>query len=889
MLKRPARLLIIGIAALAIALLAATAAAELYTEVLWFSQLGHASVLWTRIGMSLAVRAAATVIGGALVLANLWFVVRHLGPIQLRRRYGNLEIAEQIPRTWVLTGIVVISVVTGWWLSGIPFGGVAPLDVLAWLRMVPFGTRDPLFERDLSFYVFALPVWMRLLDYLLLATLWSLLLVAIGYVLVGSIRLRGTRLEIDEHPRLHFALALGLLLAFLAVRYWLGRYGLLIEGSGFQGGTGYTDVTARLPAHRVLSLLSLAAGGALVYGALRRRWWPPIVAIGLLVVAFLGLAVIYPSIIQQLRVEPNELASESRYIEWRIRFTRLGFGLDALDRTDYRPAGPVPAWEDMPELQRLALWDSEPLREGLNEIQAGTRYYHFPDVDLDRYGDAPVAIAVREVDQNEIEQRTWQNLHLTYVNGSGVIVSPLDQRTPEGNAVLWLRDNPVVRSPASPGELRLAQPEVYFGETMPGYVVVSDTASGDGPQPAATGIPLSSFLRTLAFAWRFSDRNLLFSGEVDRDSRMVYRRELVDRVARLLPIVAWDRNALPVLSGGRVVWLLDGYTLSTSFPLAETYPLGDAQVRYVRNSVKAAVDAVTGAVSFYALQEEPLIEAWRRVFPGLIQPLDAMPQELREHLRYPSTLFQLQAHVLARYHVDEASALYTGETAWQLPGAGAVQPAQPTFSYVFARLPGEEAAEYLLIQPLVARERQVMTGLLVARNDPDAYGPSRLLELPWGQQAAGPAQIEALVEQDPAISARLTLWRESGSTVQLGRLRVLPLDSALLYVRPLYLTSTERGIPQLQQVLASDGRTVSMSVSLEDAVRALRRGETGVIEAEHGLSLPDVLTGSSLPARALEALEEADRRLRAGDWAGFGRAWERLRQILQSAATGGLD
>lgn len=897
MLRRPARLLILGIAALAVVLLAVTATAELYTEALWFGSLGRSSVLWTRIGASLAVRLGATLLGGALVLANLWLVIGHLGPIHLRRRYGNLEIAEQIPRRYVHAAIAVIAALTGWWLSGIPFGGAAPLEVLAWLRRVPFGVEDPLFGRDLSFFVFGLPVYYRILDYILLATLWSLLLVAIGYVLVGAVRLRGTRLEVDDHPRVHFALGLSLLLVLLAIRYWLDRYGLLIEGSGFQDGTGYTDVAARLPAYRVLALLSLAAAFALAYGALRRTWWPPIIAVGLLVAGLVGLGAIYPSIIQQLRVEPNELARESAYIDWRIEFTRLGFGLDELERRSYRPAGALPAWREMTGIDRLGLWDSEPLRTALNQIQAVTRFYQFADVDNDRYGPPgerrPVAIAVRELDEDGLDQRTWQNVHLTYVHGIGAVAAPLDERTADGDAVLWLRDNPAVRSPDAVEGIELTQPRVYFGETMSEYVVVRDSAGAteDLVGQVTTGVPLTSFLRTLAFAWRFSDRNLLFSREITDRSRMLFRRQLVERVSRLLPIVAWDRDALPVLVEGRIVWLLDGYAVTASFPLAEQFGLGDANmgVRYVRNSVKATVDAVSGDVRFYALDgEEPLLRTYRHVFPGLIEPLEAMPAELRAHLRYPTLLFRLQAQVLAEYHVDTAAEFYSGEDAWQLPGAAATQPAQPTSNYLITRLPGEVVAEFLVLQPLVARQRQVMTGLLVAGNEEGGYGPRVLLQLPAGQQVPGPAQIEALIEQDPAISTRLSLWREGGRTVQLGRLRVVPLDSALLYVQPLFLSSTQSGIPQLQQVLASDGRAVSMAPTLEEAVRALQRGETGVVDDGGEAAVTGAAVGATtLQARALQLLDEAERRLRAGDWAGFGRAWEELRQLLRSAVEAG--
>ncbi|MGH7504250.1 MAG: UPF0182 family protein, partial [Longimicrobiales bacterium] len=343
---------------------------------------------WTRLRAILGIRFGTGVVGGLVVLVNLWAVARHLGPVQLRRRYGNLEISEQVPRAYVRAGIIVAAVLAGVWLSGIAFPSGNAVAVMAWANRPAWGVTDPLFGRDLSFYVFSLPLYTQLLDYLLLVIVWSLLLTVVGYVLVGAVRVRENRLEIDEHPRLHFAFLVAALVLVFAARYWLGRYGILLQGSGFSGGVGYTDVHARLPAQRVMAVLSMGAAVALLFGAVRRVWWPPVAAVAALVIAGIGLGYVYPSFIQQLRVEPNELERERPYIGWNIEFTRRAYDLEALDTVNLHPhpnglRGRPP---QQPWLDQIPLWELEPLRAVFNQRQTSRGYYNFPSIDADRYG-----------------------------------------------------------------------------------------------------------------------------------------------------------------------------------------------------------------------------------------------------------------------------------------------------------------------------------------------------------------------------------------------------------------------------------------------------------------------------------------------------------------------
>lgn len=909
----------LGIAAVLLlaVLILGRAAAIFYTDVLWYEAMGRSAVFWKRLVTAATVRALMSAAGAVLILVNLWYVLRQLGPVHLRRRYGNLEIAEQVPRTYLLGGAVLVAVLAGWWLSTLQFGGNVPIAVLAWLQRESWGISDPLFGHDLSFYVFGLPLYYRLLEYLLIILVWSILLVGIGYVLIGAVRMRGPRLELDDRPRFHFALLIAGVLAVLGARYLLGRYQLLLDGFGFGGSIGYTDVHARLPARLVLGLLSFAVAGAVVYGARQRSWVAPAAAVGVFLIAAMGMGVVYPGIVQKVHVEPNQLAREVTYIDWNMAFTRRAYGLENIERRNfqYRRAD-ADTWVAMtPVLDRLPLWDPIPLQTTLNEGgQARFEYYQFPDVDYDRYGPPgeaqQVAIAVREFRREGMPEsaRTWSNYHLNpiYTRGMGAVVTPAADAQ-SGNPVYWVGDvNPVRRSMQAPAALDLTEPSVYFGETMRDYAVVGQTgtfareaAEVEGRLPpvprVVTGVQLSSFLRVLAFAWRFGDQNLLFARELSDTSRLIHRRRVNERVAAVAPFLLWDPDPHPVVMDGRIVWIIDGYSATAAYPLSRPFEIPDiGTLRYMRSSVKAVLDAVTGEVSLYALPEpDPILRTYRRVFPGLVQDWEEMPDAIHRHLRYPSLLFRVQSNVLEQYHLDRPEAFYAGQDVWQLPQDMSPQSRRrfrPDF--IMAPIPGEERSEFLLTNSFIARGRQNMTALLMARSDAPHYGEVMLFEMPRDDQIRGPSQVQSIIEQDPVVAQQLSLWRQQGSTVEIGRMRVVPTDESILYIEPLFLSAQERGIPQLQRVIVSDGTAVAMAESIRAAVAALA-GETAAEAAVDRRSGREPAAALSVGdavwrQRALELLRQADERLRAGDFAGFGTAWTRLRSLLEQHDEGGL-
>ncbi|MFW6330597.1 MAG: UPF0182 family protein [Gemmatimonadota bacterium] len=902
MRRRVGRIVLAVALAALLVLVVGRMAVGFYTDILWYDALGYLSTFWTRFRLGLLVRGAAALFAAVVVYLNLWWVARNLGPVRVRRRYGNIEIAERIPRQYVLGTATVIALLGGWWLAELQFDDAAVLAVASWLRQVPWAVADPLFGRDVGFYVFALPVAAGLLSFLILITLWTVALVALGHVLVGGISWAEDQVTFTPPARRHLAVLVATLLVLLGIRYWLGRYFLLIEGHGVAGALGHTDVEVRLPVYWVMAGLTLAAAASVVYGAWRRHLLAPVVGIGVLLAGGLVLTVVYPTLVQKFQVEPNELSREAPFIRWHLAFTRRAFALDEMTRQrfPYVP-GARPSQERLdPLLARLPLWDPEPLERTFNEIQALYLYYWFPDVDYGRYGEPgrerQVGIGVREFQPSGLEAgaRTWQSLHLnpSYIRGMGAVVAPAHPEAGTSEPELWIRNvNPVISDLDAPASLALERPSVFFGEAMSGYVVVipgrdgqfTGTPGVDYPR----GIPLNSSFRVLAFAWRFGDETLLFSGEVSRDSRLVFRRSVRERLEALAPFLLWDSDPLPVIHRGAIVWMVDGYTTSSSFPLSRSVSVGRQSVRSLRASVKAVVDAVTGEVQLYAVAEDPILATYRRVFPDLVRPLAELPPDLRRHLRYPEVALVTQAEVLQEYHLERAEAFYAGQDVWQRPQenapAGGIRDYRPL--YALQPVPMQERTEYLALIPYIARGRQNMTAILTVSNEFDRYGALTLHEFPRDQQIPGPGQVQAVIEQNPVIAPELSLLRQRGSGVDMGHLRVVPLDSTVVYVQPFFLSAEENPIPELWRVVVSDGRNVVMARSLGAAMARLLRPEA----ASPQESVVERAAGISWSRQALDLLDRASARLRQGDWAGYGRALDELRSLLERIQRGGME
>lgn len=888
MMPRRRRIAVIGFVLLVLVLVGGRLGAEFVEDLLWYRTLNMQGVFWVRWTATVAVRVTLALLFAVGIYINLAVVTRTLGAIRVRRRVGNIEIAEQLPQPYIVAVLLFIAGLSGWWLSA---GISDPMAVLAALRHSPWGLNDPFHGHDVSFYVFVLPILDQLQVLCGLLVAWAAILVVSAYAVTGAIKIAGGQLQFSQIALRHLGVLAAIFLVIVAWDLWMDRYGLLLSGNGVSGAIGYTDVHARQPGLLVMSLLSVATAGAVLVGLWRDRRHIALISLAVLVAAGVLSRIVVPALVQKLVVEPNEAARERPYIARHIEFTRRAYQLDDM-RTARLPYGGSSPPSDSAVLRAISeapLWDPRPLHTTFNEKEALYAYYTFSSVHPDRYEGEQVAIGVRELDPSALPStaQTWQNLHLTYVSGQGVVVASMAAMAQDGSPVYYVRDlGPPNLASGAPLSLQIEQPEIYFGERTLGYVVVE-------PDAEPMGIPLTSFWRKLVFAWAFQSRNLLLSSSVGQGSKLVYRRSIADRVHRVAPFLRLlpTRGLLPVIHEGRVVWIVDGYTATTSFPLSRRGALEDLQVRYVRNSVKATVDAITGEVRLYVVDpDDPILRTYARFFPGLLEPLDSMPEGLRAHLRYPAPLLELQAAVLGDYHLRDPNLFYARQDVWAASmEIYRAQEQQVGATYATLPLPGTDEPEFLLTLPLSARGRPNLAALLIARNDSDVYGELYLFELPREEVVPGPQQIEAQIDQNPEISQQLSLWKEGGSQVIRGRLLVVPVDSTLIYVEPLFLEANQAATPQLERVILSSGRNVVMRPTLEEAVSALFSEDapaTTPPPPQPVVTLPPQPTGPrSDPSiqRVRRLVEQAEARLRAGDWAGFGESWRALKQLLAEA------
>jgi len=908
---RGGRVLVASIVAGAAVLLVAREAIDLYVEVLWFGANGYLDVFWTRTLARWGVRVLVMLAVGAMVYANVRLFAVAVRALRIRRRFANLEISERIPGVWISRGTLVISVLAALWFSAVvpPEAGLA---LLLLLRAPAWGLSEPVLGHDVSFYIFALPVMSGILAFALLLIFFLFSLSIAIYAATGAFRLTRKGLRLEDLARRHLTLLVTTFLVLLAVRFQIARYILLLDGnSGVQGLFGFTDAVARLPALTALAVVALGSAALVAWGGSRRKAVPTAAGLGAIVVGTLVLAQLYPATVQRFRVEPNELESETPYIEHNLEYTRIGFGLDQLrrERFDYRGTAEEPrAMAVASQFSGLPVWTPGALLTTYRQLEARFRYYEFSDVTIDRYrgpeGLVPVALAVREIEPGGIEDRNWQNLHIRerYIAGMGAVASAAGEHTPEGRPSTILSAIPpeFAEGAAAPERLRLVRPSVFFGLRPQAYAIINPTTEafldpegrpGQAGVDYPEGILLDSWLRKVLLALRFRDTNLLFASEVSPRSRFVFRRQVTARARDIAPFLRFPESPYPVVHEGRVVWMLDAFTATRHFPLASAYDLeARAAVTYVRNSVKVTVDGVTGRVAFYVADEsDPLLEGYRRILPGLFQPMDEMPPGLRDHIRYPRALLSLQGRVLFQYHLETAPSFHGQEDVWA-PATELAQGTNPVPyrpEYAIYRLPGAREPEYLLSTAFVPAGRQNLTALLVARSDGDNYGELLLYDIPVEDQVPGPRLVEALVEQDPFISQQLSLWRQGGSDVWTGHLHIVPVDGTLMYMEPIFLAAESDAIPELRQFVVSDGRRVAMQPTLDATVATLAAmaapdAPEEVIGNRDLEELRELATDTSAwPGDALDLLDRAEEALRAGDFAGFGARLRELRDLLE--------
>ena len=775
--------------------------------------------------------------------------------------------------------------------------------ILRFIHRTSYGRNDPLFDKDIGFYLFSLPVYVAVKNLLLGILLLAALVAGAIYFLHDDISLDPAAWSVSPSAIAHGSALLGLYFAIKVWSYALDRYLLLYNDNGVVVGAGYTDVHVELPA--LLLLIGVAAVAAIVACAnVRLRTIRLLIAAPLLVFggSFL-FAELIPGLFERFFVKPNELQLETPYIRQNITLTREAYNLGQI------AVKPFPAAQDLTfqslkdnsgTIDNIRLWDWQPLMDTYAQLQEIRTYYRFLDVDVDRYnlGDSyqQVTLAARELDPSPLSAnaQTWVNLHLLFTHGNGVVMSPVTQKSAEGLPIFYLKDIPPIATGGPP----ITEPRIYFGQGSPGYVIVkTGTPEFDYPKgkdnayaryDGADGIPIGGIGWRALFAWQMDDLNILLSGYITSESRILLHRNIKDRVGTIAPFLQLDRDPYVVISAGRLYWMQDAYTTSAWFPYAKPEPDG-GDLNYIRNSVKVVIDAYSGTVDFYVADPaDPIVATYRRIFPALFKPLDAMPPDLQRHIRYPEDLFNIQALQYRAYHMEAPEVFYNREDLWQFPR----EPAAPDGLnpgggsrmapyYIMMRLPDESQTEFFLMLPMTPSQRENMIAWLAARCDLPEYGKLIVYEFPKDKLVYGPFQIEALINQNTEISQQISLWNQMGSRVIRGTLLVVPIGNSILYVSPLYLRAQSGQLPELKRVIAAYGDRVVMEETLPGALAALFKESAPVA----GLPAPAGSSPSG-PAdeRAQQALADYDRaldRLKAGDWAGFGAELDALRPLLE--------
>jgi uncharacterized membrane protein (UPF0182 family) len=895
---------LLGIVALAALGIFFPGLVALLTDWWWFREIGY-EVVFTR---SLTTQVLLFLAAGGLTFGGLYLNLR----VAQRGLVANpilLQLAESAPRLNVTVALrrlsLPLSVGLGL-LAG--FGASAAWDlVLRAIYGVPFGIADPVFSRDVGFYVFTLPGLSAAIGFLFSLAVFSLVLVVAVYWVRGDVAPGPRRLQIEPSAGLHIAILLAVLLLLVALRLWVVEIpSLLYSTTGPLIGASYTDLHARLPALRVTAVLAaLAAVGVLIGAARGRLAQYGLWAVGgYLGVAFVGRGV-FPQVMQKLVVAPTELTRETPYLRNHIVATRQAWGLDSVDVRELGgEAGLTLAniRANATTIENVRLWDREPLLMTFGQLQEIRTYYDFISIDDDRYWIdgkyRQVLLSPRELNAASLPTRTFINEHLTFTHGMGLTLGPVNQVTPEGLPVLFIRDLP----PVSTVSLRVRRPQLYYGELANDYVVVGtrqrefDHPSGEANVYAAYGgtggVRVGNLLRRVMLAVRFASINLLFSQDVTNDSRVLYYRDIMNRARTALPFLRFDRDPYLVLADdGTLQWILDAYTTSDDYPYAQRLSDGTT---YMRNSVKLVIDAYNGSLTAYlSAPADPLIRTWARIFPGIFVPLDSMPAGLRAHIRYPDDIYRVQTSLYATYHMDAAVDFYHREDQWQVPVVAEREGTVPFMRHIVMRLPEESKAEFVYMVPFTPRGKDNLAAWMVARNDGAAYGKLRVYRLSRQRLVFGPQQIENRINQNTDISRQISLWDQRGSRVIRGDLLVIPIEESLLYVQPLYLQAEGGRIPELKRVVVAYENRVEMGETLDGALAALFGGspESGRQPA------PAIATGPPVADSGFRALAtEARRRYQAAlqaqrelDWARYGEEMRELGALLDRLGPGVSD
>jgi len=865
-----------------------------YLDWLWFESMEYGKVFTTMLFSQLGIRILFFFIFFAFLYFNFrmarnhflnpsslslrqQLMTRQLGNLMTKRNYNlaNLGISA-------LTAFLFTAVTSNYWLP-----------VLKFLNRVPFEIKDPILNQDIGYYVFQLPFYLILRDFFLTSVILTIILIgALYFVISFSPGVTIMNWWQGFEGKKHLTFLVSLLFMIKAYDYRLQLYELLFSPRGAAFGASYTDVNIQMPVLRILMVISLVLAVFLLYKTFRPDTRSVPLAVMALLIASLALGSAYPALIQNFRVEPNEMVYEMPYLEHNIAFTQQAYGLEDIKKEIY-PAEKQLAFEDLEDnqgtLQNVRLWDPRPIIKTYNQLQGLRPYYRFDDIDIDRYTIdgtyRQVMLSARELDQQFLPDRakTWVNQKLRYTHGYGVTMNPVNEVTNQGLPNFIVRNIP----PRTETDIVLDKPEIYYGEVENPYVVVNtnteefnypmgDTNAytsydGDG------GVPVNSFFRKILFALRFNDHRIILANDITNESQVMFDRSIGERVRKTAPFLEYDGDPYIVINDGRLFWIQDAYTTTNKYPYSE--PQGNQN--YIRNSVKVVIDAYHGKVDYYVFDDQdPLVQVYSNIFPELFKPIEEIPQGLFEHLRYPEDLFNIQSNIFTLYHMEDPRVFYNKEDEWKIPMEvyeGQQQEVEPYYNIL--QIPGEEEPEFVLMLPYNPIRRDNMVSWLAARCDGNNLGEMVLYLFPKDKTIFGPLQIEGRIDQNARISEQLTLWDQRGSNVIRGNLLVLPISDSIIYVEPVFIQADQGQLPELARVIVVHDERVVMEENLQTALVTLF-GEAPEEIAEADVT-DRILTLEELITQANELMDKAESALKQGDWSLYGEYQDELQSTLE--------
>lgn len=898
--------------------------AKVWTDYLWYQSVGQTSVFWTRFNSIASVSSATFALAAGVLLVTMLVGLR-LSPGWRRHAVGQTQArvveTPQGPKTIqdpralldvvgdkvspILRVVICIAALFFAFLFANRMGQHWETMRLA-LSSVPFGTNDPHFGLDVSFYVFKLPALKIILDEIGQLIVLSVVLTGLVYFFAGGIRPWSKSEKVVPHAKAHLSVILALFMILQAANTLIRMVELNYSPRGQVLGVSYADAHAQIPAYLIMAGICAFIALLLVFNIFRKGYKLPLIGLAVWAGASLILTGLFPEVIQRFVVQPNEASLEAPYIQRNIKSTRAAYGLsDVKEKT-------FPATNDLTEqaveqdkdtIDNVRLWDPAVAKKGYEQLQAIRPYYNFNDVDVDRYEingqKRQVLISPREmnIDQLASTAQTWVNQHLVYTHGYGSVMNAVSVYDSRGLPDFLVGDIPPKIAAAAAGskDLEIKEPRIYFGEEESQYVVVNTTMKEfDYPQgeknatttyKAQTGVKVGSFMRRAAWALRFESLQMMLSSYIKPDSQILMNRNVKQRIEELAPWLNVDDDLYTAIVDGRIVWIADGYTTSSMYPYSER--LENSDINYIRNSVKVTVDAYTGETTFYAFDEkDPILKAWRSIFPSLFKNGSEIPASLRAHLRYPKELFQAQAEIYRTYHMTDPTVFYNKEDQWQIPGVQNGKEMEPFF--VLLKLPGAAKEQFYMMQPYTPRNRSNMIGWMAVSSDPESYGERTVYLFPKERVILGPEQITARINQDPVISPQFSLWDQRGSQVIFGNMVVVPIQNSIVYVQPVFLQAEQTAIPELASVVVAYGDKMVMDRDFKTALKKVFSGGSGSsvgststeATASGGAPSPN----DSLATQAGKLYEEAIKAQKAGDWATYGDKINALGTVLSQMA-----